>query len=108
MSDWLETTDSPGDGDSIWIAVMEWDGVNVHVEYAQTFLDVDGLLIHRYEGERDGYGEKWPPQDVLAWKECDVPQFVPLCPFCNTRISTELCCTGMIAVKAFIENEAEK
>jgi len=105
-SNWLQATESPGDGDSIWIAIMERDGVNTHVEYAQTFLDVDGLIIHRYEGERDGYGEKWPPKDVLAWKECDVPLFNPLCLFCHTPISKESCCTSMVAVRA-LESEAD-
>ena len=73
---WLPPTDEPGDGDSIWIAVLEWDGVNIHVEYAQTWVDVEGLFIHRYEGEKDGFGEIWPPQDVLAWAPCDVPEYV--------------------------------
>jgi len=105
MSDhkWLPTSEIPGDGDSIWIAVLEWDGVNTHVEYAQTFLDMDGLLIHRYEGEKDGYGESWPPKDVLFWMPCDVPPFIAACPFCGTPITTKTfdsCCTSMVACRS--------
>lgn len=74
IQEWIGPSIEPGDGDSIWIAVREWSG-HIHVDYAQTFVDVDGLMIHRYEGEKCGYGEQWPPKDVIAWKLCDTPEF---------------------------------
>ena len=75
IQDWISPSIEPGDHDSIWIAVKEWSG-HIHVDYAQTFVDVDGLLIHRYEGEKCGeYGEHWPPEDVIAWKLCDTPEY---------------------------------
>lgn len=74
MEQWRPPTEFPGDGESIWIHVLEHDGTNTHTDYAQTFIDVDGLLIHRYEGERGEYGEPWPPKDVIAWMPCDVPE----------------------------------
>ena len=81
-SKWLPTSERPGDGESIWIAVMEWDGVNTHVDYAQTFIDTDGLIVHRYDGDY----EQWPPKDVLAWMPCDVPEFAET----NSRTYDEL------------------
>lgn len=74
--EWRSPAEEPGDGDSIWIAVREHDGVHIHVDYAVAFRDVDGLLTHRYEGEEDGYGELWPPKDLLAWKPCEVPEYL--------------------------------
>lgn len=68
---WLPVSEIPDSGDSIWIAVLEWDGKHTHVDYAQTFLYVDGLIVHRYDGDF----EIWPPQDVLAWQLCDTPMF---------------------------------
>lgn len=103
---WLPTSDTPGDGDSIWVAVLEWDGVNTHVEYAQTFIDTDGLIVCRYEGEY----EKWPPEDVLFWMPCDVPAFIAACPFCGTPITSttfDSCCTSMIALRAEVRDEME-
>jgi len=74
---WLPISDCPGDGDSIWVVVIEWDGVNTHVEYAQTWENGDGLYIHRYEGEdNDEFGERWPPNDIKKWQMCDVPEFI--------------------------------
>lgn len=104
---WLPTSDLPGDGDSIWIAVMEWDGVNTHVDYAQTFLDVDGLIVHRHESKEY---EPWPPKDILFWMPCDVPPFIAACPFCGTPITTKTfdsCCTSMIACRAMVRAEIE-
>jgi hypothetical protein len=72
---WLPPSENPGDGESIWIVVREWDGEHTHVEYAQTWHDVPGVLVHRYEGEKDDYGEPWPPKDVIAWTPCDVPVY---------------------------------
>ena len=72
---WRPPSELPGCGDSIWIAVLEHDGFNIHVDYSVTWWDTDGLLVHRYEGERGGYGENWPPKDVLAWLPCEVPQY---------------------------------
>lgn len=69
MEQWRPPTEYPGDGESIWIHVLEHDGANTHTDYAQTFIDVDGLLIHRYEGERGEYGEPWP--DGLLCTKCN-------------------------------------
>lgn len=73
-ANWLPTTQIPGDGDSIWIAVLENDGESTHVEYAITFVDLDGLIVARREGLSDTY-QQWPPRDVLCWMPCDVPEF---------------------------------
>ena len=75
IHEWNSPLVLPGNGDSVWIAVREWSG-HIHVDYAQTIVDVDGLMIHRYEDERCGYGELWPPKDVIAWKLCDTPEFL--------------------------------
>jgi len=82
---WLPVSDFPGDGMSIWIAVLEHSGQHVHTDYAQTFVDYDEhghrrLFIARYEGERlkDNsltLSTIWPPHDVLAWRECDTPYY---------------------------------
>lgn len=99
MTNWKRTTETPGDGDSIWVAVLEWDGKNTHVDYAVTYLDVDGLRIKRSEEREE---EAWPPQEVLAWMPCEMPDYEHRCPFCNTLIGDLLdnpCCAEAIAVR---------
>lgn len=103
MSKWLRTSETPGDGESIWLAVLEWDGTNTHVEYAIAFYDVDGVIVSRSERDKgtEQY-QKWPPPDVLFWMPCDVPEFIAACPFCGTPLATtrfESCCASMIVCR---------
>jgi hypothetical protein len=72
--EWRNPTDEPADGDSVWFAIREHDGVNYHVDYGVAFRDVDGLIVRRFES--DDY-ELWPPSDMVAWQVCDVPHFEP-------------------------------
>ena len=85
LNRWFPRTDTPEEGMSLWIAVREWSG-HVSVQYAQTWLDyVNGdcndkrIFVHRYEGEyvngKQDYGHVWPPEDVVAWRYCDDPEF---------------------------------
>ena len=67
---WKPTTETPEDGESIWIFVREWDGVNRHVDYAVAFIDVDGWQVKRSENDES---EAWPPDDVTHWMPVDVP-----------------------------------
>jgi hypothetical protein len=63
--DWKPTTETPPDGESIWIFVREYDGVSRHVDYAVAFYDVDGVHVKRSENDED---ETWPPNDVTHWR----------------------------------------
>lgn len=100
-NEWITTSECPGDGDSIWIVVS---GLDVHVEYAQTWVEDDFLWVHRLDGEYEGSPGKWPPLDVLFWKRCEMPKVDILCPFCNTPIARESlsCCASMIALRAIV------
>ncbi len=77
-SEWLPVTELPGDGESIWIVVREHDNKNHHVDYAVAWVDTDGLLVHRYEGEKTQFGEHWPPGDVLVWMPAHIPEVPPV------------------------------
>ena len=54
FAEWKSPGELPGCGDSVWIAVLEHDGFNIHVDYAVTWWDTGGLLVHRFEGEKGG------------------------------------------------------
>jgi hypothetical protein len=88
--------DIPDDGESIWIAVLERDGKHTYVDYAVAYLDVDGMRVKRCEKDDE---EAWPPKDALAWKVCDMPDFVMRCPYCKSPIADVIrnpCCQKMI------------
>lgn len=70
--EWFHPSQRPEDGDSIWVAVREHDGITVHVDYAVVFVDVDGLIVQRYETREY---EHWPPANMVAWRLCEVPEF---------------------------------
>lgn len=95
----------PDDGESLWIAVLEWDGKHTHVEYAEAYLDIDGMRVKRYEQEDD---EPWPPKDGLAWQPCEIPGYVACCPFCQQPIIDVFrnpCCQQTIELRDKIVNE---
>ena len=71
MSYWHLMKDIPGDGESIWLEVLEWDQQNYHVDYAVVFYDVDGVVVKRFE--KSEY-EIWPPSDASAWMPCSMPK----------------------------------
>lgn len=103
-SRWRRIQEVPDNGESIWIAVLEWDGKHTHVDYAVAYLDVDGMRVKRYE-EKDE--EAWPPKDGLAWQPCEMPDFVSCCPFCQQPIFDVLrnpCCQQMIEFRDKIVN----
>ena len=45
----------------------------MHVEYAETYEEVDGLRVRRYEDERGENDWGWCPPTILAWMPCDIP-----------------------------------
>lgn len=75
--EWRQTSVKPDDGESVWLVVREWDGVNFHIDYGQVFADTDGLQLRRFEGvpRSNEYCEAWPPKDVIAWMPCNVPEY---------------------------------
>lgn len=75
MTDWRPIEEQPGDGESIWVAVREWDGVHTHTEYAIAFLDMDGLIVNMCEGDRQDQYVQWPPKNALAWMPCNIPEW---------------------------------
>jgi hypothetical protein len=101
---WRRMDEMPDDGDSIWIAVLEWNGNHTHVDYAVAYTDVDGMRVKRYE-QRDE--EPWPPKDGLAWMPCEMPDFVAACPFCGKPILDVIrnpCCQAVIDLRDQIIN----
>lgn len=72
MQVWHGKTEVPPDGSSVWVIVREWDGVNHHVDYGVVFYDTDGPILRRFE-KGDEF-EHWPPKDVTAWMECEIPE----------------------------------
>ena len=71
---WNTPDTKPGDGDSIWVEVIEHDGVNRHVDYAVTWVDHDGLQVRRFEQNSRLFCQVWPPDDVIRWCHCRVPE----------------------------------
>jgi hypothetical protein len=71
---WNTPDTKPGDGDSIWVEVIEHDGVNRHVDYAVTWVDHDGLQVRRFEQNSRLFCQIWPPEDVMRWCHCRVPE----------------------------------
>jgi len=71
---WNTPDTKPGDGDSIWVEVIEHDGVNRHVDYAVTWVDHDGLQVRRFEQNSRLFCQSWPPDDVIRWCHCRVPE----------------------------------
>ena len=105
---WRSMQELPEDGDSIWLAVLEWDGKNTHVDYAVAYREIDGTVLKRYEQNDD---EIWPPKDCLAWKPCIMPNFVACCPFCNQPICDPIhnpCCQDVIKLCDEVMKENEQ
>lgn len=76
---WHTPEDKPSDGDSIWVEVLEYDGKHTHIDYAVAWLDVDGLRMRRFEqkllrSRSRLFSQAWPPDDVLRWCRCEMPQ----------------------------------
>ncbi len=74
LQKWHTPEDKPDDGDSIWVEVLEHDGKHTHIDYAVVWLDVDGLRIRRFEQNSRLFCQPWPPDDVLRWCRCEMPQ----------------------------------
>ena len=73
-SGWISVEERlPESGEQLWVVVVEWDRIHRHVDYAVTFDDIEGLMVHRKEDDYDEYGVKWPPKDITHWMVADVP-----------------------------------
>jgi hypothetical protein len=71
-SGWLPVTETPESGQSIWAAVLEWDGENTHVDFGVVWDEVDGLNCKLSEEDQT---HLWPPSHVIMWMPAEAPRF---------------------------------
>jgi hypothetical protein len=71
-SGWLPISQKPESGEDIWVAVLEWTGEQVHVDYAVCWDEVEGL---RCQLNEESESSLWPPENVLMWMPAQKPEF---------------------------------